>query len=184
MRCSVKTGKRVLPALLALLAGPAMACAPVGEPSLTLSVTPGELAGPDRVLRVEAFSNDCVRVLRPGHWRAAGEYSAPADVALREVLGQARASRMPTAVDVARMQSDIAALQGARGEHFSVQDADVYELRWRDGSSEPEGLRVAAVFQYAERYPEVAGLAELAQLVAALQAQAERDDLAPLGAQP
>lgn len=165
---------------MALLLGssPVIAgCAPEGGLELGLSVTPGELATADAVLEVEVHRNGCVVVHRPGHWREPGDFAAQADASLLALRDQLSRAGGLQHFDPAALQAELEVRDQARGEVFLVEDADLFALHWKDAAGVPRQLRMAAVFQYAERHPDHPQLAELARVVNLLQQQARRADL-------
>ncbi len=182
--------RRRLPlALLAAFALPAAACEPIGEPWVELEVEAAEYAGPDRTLRVALHDNGCAAVRRPAFHRAPGEYRGSVDATTRQQLALLAGAPALRGFDPATARSAFAQRLAAggdgKGELFEVHDAATYRLLLRDGG-QPRRIEFGAVLEYAERFPDVAGLADFAALVGLAHAVANRDDLERVasGAQP
>jgi len=167
---------------LLVLATTASACEPAGEPWLELRITASEYAGADRTMRVALHDNDCAAIRRPAYFRSPGEYRLVIDVASRERFAQLAAAPALASFDAQAVRAGVAQrLAGRDGEPdalFEVADAGRFELFLRDAAGRRE-LRFDGVPQFAEHFPDVAGLAEFNAVVDAAHALANHQDMRP-----
>lgn len=162
------------------LHGTAFACAPDDRGELRLTVTPGERAEPDSALLVQVHANGCLQIRRPAHWLRPGRYTASVDATLADWRSRSRSLDAQLAkLEPDALLAELAQADAARGEVFSVQDADCYALEWVASDGQWQRLGLPAVPQLAERHRGHDGLTELASLIDALQQQALRHDLSP-----
>ncbi len=160
-------------------------CWPQGVPVMELRVTPGEMAAPGKELRINVHDNDCVSIKMPDYYRRRGEYALALSGSERAELQSLLRDLAAQPYDHQLMLAEASRLEGARAvdqghERFAVLDADHYVLTLRDGDRFAPSVRALAVFQYAERYPEIRSLDALQRLTARLISLSERDELSLL----
>jgi len=174
----------------------AMPCIPQeGIATIRLTVEPVELASPNRILEIAVYANDCVTVHLPAFHRHAGDYSVIASSTEIAEIENIQHSDSLRTFSNKQLKQDIAQLNqlhgsGSAPELFEVSDGAVYTLHVWDGENTSKAS-IHAVFQYADRYPEITRLREFKQAVELLLAFSQREDLQPLqndtphaGAQP
>lgn len=172
----------------------AQSCAISGAAIYMLTVTAAEVAGADRTLSVHVGANGCTLVHRPLHYREAGDYSVQLSTA--ELAGLAdKASASTRALDGAALSALVERGESVRAEarrrereqtlqrgdavppelaefqRFQVLDADRYVLETRIDAKATQ-LEWHGLLSYAEHYPEISALQELAALTQALQSLA------------
>jgi len=171
--------------VLLLVATTANACEPQGEPWLELQITASEYAGADRTLRVALHDNHCAEIRRPAYFVAPGNYRLLLDAASRERFAQLAASPELATFDAQGLRAGVAQrLAGNNGDAdllFEVADAGRFELVLRDTTGRKQ-LQFDGVPQFAERFPDLPGLADFNALVEAAHALANRADLQPVAA--
>jgi hypothetical protein len=175
--------RQICTVLAALVVVPvdAVACQPEDSPVLELQVAPAELAGARKPLTVAVFANHCARISLPEHYRRHGEYVVALNAEDRSRLEARQLEHQAAPYDHKQMlaqsrQIEVSRIQGSAVEHFEVHDADHYTLTVHN-NDRTSTTRALAIFQYAERYPEIRSLKALQHLAAALIDISERDDL-------
>jgi hypothetical protein len=162
-------------------------CETAGSPSLSVLVEPGEMAGIDRNLMVALYANGCVSVRLPSHYRRAGRYLLLATPAEQATLAQLSSQPELRGFSAAAVNAEIAAANrsSAQESFFYVADADRFTVRIRDAASgKLTTLQYEGATQYAERYPDIVALKQLANTIDALLEFAAREDLVALEPQP
>jgi hypothetical protein len=178
-RISVFCALLVLGSTLPALAQP---CQPQGLPILELRVTPGEMGSAGKELRISVHDNDCVSLHLPDYYRRRGDYLLALNGGERAELEVLQRGLREQPYDQQRMLAEASSIEARRAdssgaERFAVLDADHYVLTLRDDTQFVTTTRALAVFQYAERYPEIRSLEALQQLASGLIALSERSDL-------
>jgi hypothetical protein len=168
--------------LLLVLPTLAQSCEPRGLPILELRVTPGEMAAAGKVLRIAVHDNDCVHIRMPDYYRRRGEYVLSLDSITRNRIENLQRDLHMQPYEQQRMLSEAAAIEtqrseGLAAERFKVLDADHYELSQRGDSFGMTTTRALAIFQYAERYPEIRSLDALQRLAKELIALTDSTEL-------
>jgi len=162
-------------------------CEPTGDPLVSVLIEPGEITGIDRNLSIAVYLNGCVSVRLPTHYRRAGRYVVLATAAERAAL--AALVQQPELLNFSAAAVD-AELSEARHaspaeSFFYVADGDRFTLRIRDeATGKLTTLQYEAATQYAERYPQVVALKQLATTIEALLQYAAREDLIALESRP
>lgn len=159
----------------------AQPCRPQGAALLELQVTPGEMAGAGKELTIWVHDNDCVRIRMPEYYKRRGEFLFALSTTERAHLQDLQRDHQQQPYVHSQMLEEAAAIDVAHisvalTERFAVLDADHYALTLRD-SARASSTRALALFQYAERYPQIRSLDALQRLVATLIAFTKRDDL-------
>ncbi len=159
----------------------AQPCRPQGAAVIELQVTPGEMASAGKELTIWVHDNDCVRISMPEYYKRRGEYLLALTTTERAHLQDLQRDHQQQPYVHSEMLAQAAVIEVARSsvaltERFAVLDADHYALTLRD-AGRTSSTRALALFQYAERYPEVRSLDALQRLAAALIAFTKRDDL-------
>lgn len=173
--CLLSCVASALPAL-------AQPCQPQGLPILELRVTPGEMASAGKELHISVHDNDCVSVHLPDYYRRRGDYLLALRGNERAELETLQGAVRQQPYDHQRMLSEASSIEARRAdsagaERFAVLDADHYALTLRDDTQIATTARALALFQYAERYPEIRSLEAFQRLASELIALGERSDL-------
>ncbi|MDZ4811459.1 MAG: hypothetical protein SGI99_02440 [Pseudomonadota bacterium] len=159
----------------------AQPCRPQGTALIELQVTPGEMASAGKELIIWVHDNDCVLIRMPEYYKRRGEYLFALTTTERAHLQDLQRDHQQQPYVQSEMLAQAAAIDVARSsvaltERFAVLDADHYALTLRH-TGRTSSTRALAIFQYAERYPEIRSLDALQRLAAALIAFSKRDDL-------
>lgn len=159
----------------------AQPCRPQGAALIELQVTPGEMAGAGKELTIWVHDNDCVRIRMPEYYKRRGEYLFALTATERAHLQELQRDHQQQPYVHSEMLAEAAAIDVTRSsvaltERFAVLDADYYAVTLRD-SARASSTRALALFQYAERYPQIRSLDALQRLAATLIAFTKRDDL-------
>lgn len=167
---------------LLLLATSSDACEPVGAPWLELRITASEYAGADRTFKLALHDNGCAAVHRPAYFRAPGAYRLTLGAADHQRFAELASSPALLAFDAQAVRAGMAQrLRGSANEPaelFEVADAGLFELILKDADGR-RVLQFDGVPQYAERFPDIPGLADFSDVVDAAHALAARQDLRP-----
>lgn len=163
------------------------ACDADAAPWLDLRTSAGEMADGAAQQVVQVFDDGCVRLRRPEYFIEPGWYTLTLTAADLQQLSNLATQPAIRAFDSAALDANLAqaqrASQDGAGELFAVMGADRYVLTIRTGDAETK-LTVDAVFQLHDRYPQIAELDSLANLIASLQDVAARSARQPLRVSP
>lgn len=168
-------------AILVLTVPPAAvaagACADSPPAVFELSVASGAVReGKDSRIEVRAHADGCVAVHRPWFLREAGEYELRLDAQEWAALQESVAPQALRTIDPQHLDAQTGRVwkEAADGPVvFADPDADIYTLRWRDGSALRQ-LVARNPQQAAARQPKSAEVNRVAGAITALRALASR----------
>lgn len=153
------------------------ACADSPPAAFELSVASGAVReGKDSRIEVRAHADGCVAVRRPWFLREAGEYELRLDAQEWAALQDSVAPQALREIDPQHLDAQTAGLwkDAADGPVvFADPDADIYTLRWRDGSRLRQ-LVARNPQPAAARQPKSAEVNRVARAITALRALTSR----------